>query len=308
MTLTFSRPGLPRVLLGSLLLGALAAPARAGEAVQWRTDYNAARKEATAKARPIFLDIGTEECFHCRRLDASTFQDPQIVELLNREFVPLKMDGNREPALVEALRIQVYPTLVVAAPDGKILSLIEGYMEAGRLREHLQRALATGTPDWMARDYQEAAKSLAKGDYARAVSLLKGIVEDGKDRPVQAKARQVLEDIEQQAAGRLARARDLESRGQGLEAMDTLTDLLRRYPGTQAANDGARLLTRIGERPEIRDQQRAFRARELLAQAREEFKAGHYLRCLDHCEALAKSYSDLPEGIEGAQLAAQVQT
>ena len=75
---------------------------------------------------------------------------------------------------------------------------------------YLRRALAVQTPDWMARDFQEASKSIAAGDYAAAVSLLKKVLEDGKDRPVQTKAKAVLDEVEQQAAGRLVRVKQLQ--------------------------------------------------------------------------------------------------
>lgn len=295
------------IVIGGVLLAMSGAPAQAQE-INWRTNYNAARKEAREKSRPIFLDIGTENCFHCRRLDASTFRDPAIVELLNTQFIPLKIDGNVETTLVEALRIQAYPTLVVAGSDGKILSMLEGYMEAGRLQTHLQRAMMQSTPDWMARDFQEATKSLSNAEYARAVSLLKGVLQDGKQRPVQLKAREVLYDIERQAAGRLARAREMDDRGQSVEAVDVLTDLLKRYAGTQAADEGARLMAGISNKPELRQRQRALRARELLAQAKEEFRDGEFLRALDHCELLKTSYGDLDEGQQGAELAQQIQS
>ena len=274
--------------------------------VKWRTDYNAARKEANEKGRPLFLDFGTEECFHCRRLDASTFKDPRIVQYLNENFVPLKIDANREPALTQALKIQAYPTMIIAGNDGKILGMIEGYMESNKLTEHLARVVNTATPDWMARDYQEAGKAINVADYAKAVALLKSIVEDGKERPVQDKARQVLMEIEQQALTRLARAKGMEDRGQSLEAVDVLTDLLKRYPGTSAANDGGKLLTSLADKPELRTLQKNRRAEELLVLAREEYKNSRFLACLDYCDVLISTYKDSPSGKEGAELSAEI--
>src|SRR5205823_4225561 len=117
---------------------------------------------------------------------------------------------------------------VLAGPDGKILSTVEGYTEASRFQEQLQRTLAgLSNPEWMSRDYDEAAKAVAASEYARAVSLLKNVLEDNGDRPVQVKARQLLTDIEQQGASRLAQAKQLEDKGQTPEALDTLTQLAR---------------------------------------------------------------------------------
>src|SRR5262249_1250784 len=147
-------------------LSIMVSPVR-GQDINWRRDYNAARKEATDKSLPLILDVGTENCFWCKKLDTTTFRDPTIASVLNGQLFPLRVDAEREAALADALRISTYPTLVLAAPDGKILGTLEGYMEAPRLHEHLQRVLASlSNPEWMKRDYQEASKAIASADYA----------------------------------------------------------------------------------------------------------------------------------------------
>jgi tetratricopeptide (TPR) repeat protein len=298
---------LSAVVAGTLVVCAWPA-CGADKEIAWRADYDTARKEAVEKGRPLFLSFHTEDCFHCRRLEAGPFKDPAVVALVNERYVPLHVDAAKSPRLTEALRIQAYPTMIIAAADGKILAFLEGYQDAGPLHDHLQRALAVQTPDWMARDFQEASKAIAAGQYATAVSLLRKVLEDGKDRPVQTKAKAVLDEIEQQAAGRLVRVKQLEDKGQYPEAMDLLTELISRYAGTQPAADGAKMLTTLAERPEFKTNQRTRRAKDLLAQAREAFTAKHYSDALEFCEILETTYKDLPEGKQGAELAGDVRS
>jgi thioredoxin-like negative regulator of GroEL len=277
--------------------------------VKWRSDYNAARREAEQKNMPLVVDIGTENCFWCNKLDAITFHDPTVAQVINNSFIPLKVDAHRNAALSDALRIQAFPTVVLAASDGKILATLEGYMEPIRFHEQLQRTLvAVSNPEWMNRDYLEAGKAVAGSDYARAVALLKGVTEDGQNRPIQQKARQLLNELDQQAATRLARAKQYEDKGQTTEAMETLTELVRAYAGTQAATEGGELLTKIADKPEIKAKQRTRRARDLLAQAKEDFRTHQYLRTLEHCETLVTNYPDLPEGAEAVQLASDIKS
>jgi tetratricopeptide (TPR) repeat protein len=104
----------------------------------------------------------------------------------------------------------------------------------------------------------------------------------------------------------LTRAKQLVDKGQHTEAIDTITELVRVFAGTQAATEGGRMLTALVNNAEIKQQQRLRRARELLAQAREDYRTQQYLCCLDRCEVLAASYADLPEGAEGIQLSAEI--
>ncbi len=302
MHASISRLNLLRGASQLLLAALLTAPANAADKVEWRNDYDSARKEATEQNKPLFLDFGTEDCVHCKRMHQTTFKDPNIIKLLNERFIPLRVDGNREPRLTQQLRVQAYPTMILASHDGRIVGWIEGYLEPTRLSEHLQRVSALQTPDWMARDYQEVGKAVSAGEYARAVSLLRNILAIDKDLPLQAKARETLHEIEMQASGRLERAKQLDEKGQTLEALDLLTGLLSQYAGTQAAVDGAKLL------PDARTRARARRAQEMLRQAREYVKEQRYLNALDQCEVLVAAYRELPEAREGAQLIREIKS
>src|SRR4051794_16304068 len=93
----------PRLALAALAAFAVARPAVAQQ-VRWLTDYNAARKEATEKGRPLLLDFGTEGCMWCKRLDLSTFRDATVISLLHDHFVTMKVDADREPLLTQKLR------------------------------------------------------------------------------------------------------------------------------------------------------------------------------------------------------------
>jgi len=289
-----------------LVLAIVSTPTlRADEAILWRTEYNAARKEAKEKGLPIVIEIGAPECIHCRRQDVLTFKDPTIVALLNEHFIPLKVDGNQEQALMQALKVQVYPTTVFAAPDGKIISFLQGFLSPEQFRDHAKRAVLNATtPDWVARDLAEANRAIAASDNTRAVSLLKGIVKEADDSSAKVKAEQVLAQVERTANDRLARGKQLEAVGESLGASAVFADVARDFAGTAAAADATKRLS--GSAIKAGSPNRGMRARELLSFAREEFKSQHYADCLEKCDQLAAIYNDLPEGAEAILLAAQV--
>ncbi len=275
-------------------------PASAQE-VAWRGDYNRARQEAAEKGLPLLVDIGTENCYWCKQLDLRTFKDPELAAYLNERTVPLKVDAQRTPGLAEALNIQSYPTLVFAGPDGRILGVQEGFVEAPRLREQVVRTVAlVVAPEWMLRDFQDAEKAAAAGDAAKSLALLRNVVEDGRDRPVQVKARQLLQDLEKQAAARLAEAKGQPDR---VKSADSLTRLTQAYPGTSAAREAAQLLVL---RADPGGDARARRARDLLNQAKEDYRTQQFACCLDRCELLASQFGDLPEGAEAVRLEGEI--
>jgi uncharacterized protein YyaL (SSP411 family) len=295
---------LSRTVVCAIVLLSLSRPAHA-EGVRWRQDYAAALKEAAQKGAPLLVNVGTADCYWCKQLDARTFVDEEIIRLLADRVVPLKLDASSSANayLVNALRVQSYPTLVFASPDGAILGYREGFLDAAGMKEQLNRAIvAVAVPDWMRRDFDEAGKRIAAGDHAKAISLLKGVVEDGKSRPLQVRARKLLEEFEKQATERAGKARELAEQGKTTEATQALEQLEKVYPGTLAARQGKELLGQLTSRASDRPR----RAAELLRQAREDYKDRHYLCALDRCEELAERFADLPEAAEAEKLAAEI--
>jgi tetratricopeptide (TPR) repeat protein len=306
---------LPLVTASALWLAepSLAQPARpipappAAKPVAWRTDYNAARKEAQEKGLPLMVVVGTDNCFYCRKLEGGPLRDPAVANLIAGGFIPLKLDATSAPELARALKVQLYPTTVLAAPDGKIHAFIEGYLEADRLGDQLKRtATAVATADWAARDFNEASKALAGSDYPRAVTLLKGIAKDAGDKPVGVKAKQLLDDVEKVASARLAQARKLEERGDTQQAMDALADAVKQFAGTRAAADAAEQLAGLAEKPEETQKRRERLARDLLAAARDDFRSDRLYDCIQKCEQIASGYTNLPETRDATALLADI--
>jgi thioredoxin-like negative regulator of GroEL len=292
-----------------LIAGAALPSAVAAQEIQWRTEYKKAREEAGQKGLPLVIDFGTENCVWCKQLDARTFRDEAVIDLMNERCIPLKIDASKQPALAEALRIQRYPTLVFAGPDGRILGFQEGYVEAPHLKELLTHTIgAIATPEWMKVDYKAACQNVQNAEYPKAIVLLRNILDDGKDRPVQAQARALLQDIEQQGNTLLRRARQDAEHGKKAAAIETATDVSRKFEGTLAGREASALLATLTARPNANDPQRATRCRDLLAQAKEDFRLQQFASCLEHCEMLVANFGDLPEAAEAGQLAADVKS
>lgn len=300
------RCGLTLQLLCFLVCLSSPVAARASE-IKWRNDYGRALKEATERGVPLFLNVGTENCYWCKQLDARTFIDPEIAQLLNQRVIPLKLDGNKNPFIVQALRIESYPTLVFAGSDGSILGVKDGFVEAAVLKEQLLKVLASvGTPDWMQRDFDAAGKAVAAADYAKAIALLRNVVEDGKNRPVQQRARALVAELEAQAAKQSAKAKDLLAKGKNAEAIAELEQLTKQYAGTLVALKARQTLTELAARATRVTEDQKKQAADLLRLAREDYSERRFLVCLDRCDEITARFAELPEGVAASKLAAEI--
>ena len=65
--------------------------------VDWLPWGQAAFEKARAENKPIFLSIGYSTCHWCHVMAHESFEDNDIAQLLNRDFVPIKVDREERP-------------------------------------------------------------------------------------------------------------------------------------------------------------------------------------------------------------------
>lgn len=69
----------------------------AHQGVDWWPWCQEAFDRAKAQDKPVFLSIGYSSCHWCHVMSRESFEDPQVAELLNGSFVPIKVDREERP-------------------------------------------------------------------------------------------------------------------------------------------------------------------------------------------------------------------
>jgi thioredoxin 1 len=105
------------VVLGSASLRAdVSAPSSAG-AIHWRTDLDAAAREAAKTGRPLLVYFSAEWCMPCVEMRKKSFADAAVVDVVSRRFVPVLVDVTQEDAAATAatdrFHVRAMPTVLV---------------------------------------------------------------------------------------------------------------------------------------------------------------------------------------------------
>jgi len=69
--------------------------------VDWRPWGEEALRESREHDRPIFLSIGYSSCHWCHVMERESFENEAVAAVLNREFIPIKVDREERPDLDE---------------------------------------------------------------------------------------------------------------------------------------------------------------------------------------------------------------
>lgn len=133
---------LPILLLAALLAAALPAHA-APPAIAWR-DWEPGLRSAQQSGRPILVDVYTDWCGWCKRMDRDVYSRADVRAYLSRHFVAIRLDAEAlDPArydgksftarsLAAHFRVSGYPTTVFLRSGGEHLVNVPGYVPADR--------------------------------------------------------------------------------------------------------------------------------------------------------------------------------
>jgi uncharacterized protein len=108
--------------------------------VHWQPWGPTALAEAKRSGKPLLVDVGAGWCHWCHVMDEGTYARPEIAALINRSFVPVKVDRDLSPDLdgrfqrdAERLAgVGGWPLTIFLDPDGRIFSAAS-YVPAAKM-------------------------------------------------------------------------------------------------------------------------------------------------------------------------------
>lgn len=133
-----------------ILLLVVAPPAHSGTApLSWR-DWDAGVKEARRQKRIVLVDVYTDWCGWCKRMERDVYSRPEVRDYLQRTFVTVKLDAEADTpglyqgkattwrSLAAQFGVSGYPTTVFLRPQGDYITRVPGYVPAERFLDVLR--------------------------------------------------------------------------------------------------------------------------------------------------------------------------
>ncbi|MBV6457598.1 MAG: Thiol:disulfide interchange protein DsbD [Fimbriimonadaceae bacterium] len=111
-----------------LILALIAIPG----SIDWRKDLEKSVAKAKREKKELALYFKTTWCKWCDKFDKTTLIDDAVVEAMGTR-VAVKIDAERNRALVRKYAVACYPTILLMDANGTIRTRIEGYKTADEL-------------------------------------------------------------------------------------------------------------------------------------------------------------------------------
>jgi thioredoxin-related protein len=114
-------------------------------AIQWNS-FDAGMQKAKASHKKVLVDVYTDWCGWCKKMDSEVYSDPGVKDYLSKNFVIIKMnaEGNGKVhykgleyspgQLAAAFGVKGYPATLFMHEDSEPITLLPGYAEASMFR------------------------------------------------------------------------------------------------------------------------------------------------------------------------------
>ena len=120
------------VLLVVLLAGAAASAQAAADKIEWHT-YDSGMARSRFEKKKVFLHFYADWCTYCAEMERKAFKDPAVIAALNRNFIPIRVDTERDQQTATLYRVKGLPDTWFISESGEIIGHRPGYISTDQL-------------------------------------------------------------------------------------------------------------------------------------------------------------------------------
>lgn len=114
--------------LGMLMAGS---PAASGS-ILWHS-YETGMALGKKENKKVFLHFWAEWCDSCKKMAKETFTDTAVIAYLNKHFISIKVNSDKEKAVVSEYNVRGLPDNWFIAEQNKIIGNQPGYIPPDKL-------------------------------------------------------------------------------------------------------------------------------------------------------------------------------
>lgn len=128
------------IIVTAFILNLLPAAWATSDKIQWQAYSSNIFEQAKSIHRPILLLSKSNSCHWCQQMESTTFSNPTVIKLINRSYLPVVIEINRNRDIFIQYKIIRLPTTLILDTNGNIIKVATGYIQPNRMIKILKIA------------------------------------------------------------------------------------------------------------------------------------------------------------------------
>lgn len=124
-------------LMLTLYSGTVQASSAQDGGIQWLS-YAEGRQQGEAQNKKVFLVFNADWCRYCLQMEKETFQNPTIIAYVNRNFVPVSVNSDRQQDIATKYNVRGLPSTWFISENGDRIGNRPGYIASDEMLKILK--------------------------------------------------------------------------------------------------------------------------------------------------------------------------
>lgn len=114
------------------------------EVINWRS-YEEGLVVSKAEKKKVFLHFYADWCVYCGKMAKDTFQNPAVISYLNENFIPVRVDTDKEPGTAGQYGVTGLPSTWFLTETGEAIGTVPGFISPDTLLSMLKEVNGLNT-------------------------------------------------------------------------------------------------------------------------------------------------------------------
>lgn len=124
-------------LMLTLYSGTVQASSAQDGGIQWLS-YAEGRQQGEAQNKKVFLVFNADWCRYCLQMEKETFQNPTIIAYVNRNFVPVSVNSDKQQDIATKYNVRGLPSTWFISENGDRIGNRPGYIASDEMLKILK--------------------------------------------------------------------------------------------------------------------------------------------------------------------------
>ena len=104
-----------------------------GKTIEWH-NYQNGMERGKFEKKKVFLHFYADWCMYCKKMDQSTFKDPDVIDALNQDFIPIRVNTDLDPETASLYGVKPIPDTWFIYENGQPIGNRPGFISVDQMK------------------------------------------------------------------------------------------------------------------------------------------------------------------------------